>query len=89
MGQYLNMLGESRKSKGLPDREITKPAQAQETIESKPLVPGVLITWLGNDVPAILDCLHREPDGSVWAFVTLLDGWAAINAKFVTVVRPF
>ena len=51
------------------------------------------ITWLGNDGklrgPAEVDAIHHEEDGTVWAFLTLPDGWAAVNTKYVTPVRTF
>lgn len=86
MGKYLSMLGEGGTSPELSGPE-KKASQGQRPVEAEPLVPGDLITWVGNEASAILDCLHTEPDGSVWAFVTLPDGWAAINANYVTVVR--
>jgi hypothetical protein len=52
------------------------------------LHPGSRITWQGADGkprgPAVVDFLHADPDGTVWAFVTLPDGWTAVNAKHVT-----
>jgi hypothetical protein len=88
MGKYLSMLGEDGTLPGLSGRG-KRAHQNEGPIETTLLVPGVLITWLGNETPAVLDCLHTEPDGSVWAFVSLPDGWAAINTKFVTMVRMF
>ncbi len=49
---------------------------------------GCLITWHGADGrqrgPAMVDFLHTDPDGTCWAFVTLSNGWAAVNTKYVT-----
>ena len=88
MGKYLNMLGEGGLTPGISGAE-QKVVGKQGPVEAKLLMPGDRITWLGNEAPAKLDCLHTEPDGTVWAFVTLPDGWAALNAKFVTTVRTF
>jgi hypothetical protein len=46
---------------------------------------GDSITWRGADDtirgPAVVDFLHVDCEGTVWAFVTLPDGWAAVNTK--------
>lgn len=61
------------------------------TLQGVVIQPGCLITWQKSDGipqgPASVDCLHFDEDGSTWVFVTLPDGWAAINARYVTVVR--
>lgn len=88
MGKYLNLLREEGRSSGTSNGEkkcVERPGPGESSL----LVPGVRITWPGNEEPVILDCLHTEPDGSEWAFVTMADGWAAINAKYVTIVRTF
>ena len=49
--------------------------------------PGDRITWGAAGKPrgpAVVDFLHVDSDGTVWAFVTLLDSWAAVNTKHVT-----
>jgi hypothetical protein len=55
------------------------------------LQPGTVITWLSGDGkprgPAPIDFINADHDGTIWAFVTVPDGWAAINIKYVTVVR--
>jgi hypothetical protein len=47
---------------------------------------GDSITWRGaNDTtrgPGIVDFFHTDQNGTVWAFVTLSDGWAAVNTKY-------
>lgn len=54
---------------------------------------GDQITWLSVDGkprgPVSIDFVHTDPDGSTWCFVTLPDGWAAVNAKYVTALRTF
>jgi hypothetical protein len=61
------------------------------TLQQALIQPGFLITWKRFDgiqqSPAKVDCLHFDEDGSGWVFVTLPDGWAAVNTKHVTVVR--
>lgn len=49
--------------------------------------PGDLMTWQrANGLqsgPAMVDFLHSDQTGTVWAFVTLSDGsWAAVNLKY-------
>ncbi|ULA61729.1 MAG: hypothetical protein LZF60_360076 [Nitrospira sp.] len=85
MGKYLNMIREDGKSRGRLDRSRA-PLEKPVLAKTGDLIPGALVTWPGNDAPVFLDCLHTEPDGSVWAFVTMPDGWAAINASFVVAV---
>jgi hypothetical protein len=61
-------------------------AQGPPTIQ-----PGTVITWLSGDGkprgPVSIDFVHTDPDGSTWCFVTLPDGWAAVNMNYVTWVR--
>ena len=61
-----------------------------ETKREGPLTlprPGALITWEGADLTirqGIVNFLHTDADGSVWAFVTMLSGgWAAVNSKYM------
>jgi hypothetical protein len=54
------------------------------------LSPGNSITWEAGGKqrgPAIVNFIHVSEDGSQWAFVTLLDGWAAVNSKYVLTVK--
>lgn len=49
--------------------------------------PGNRITWGADGLqrgPATVDFLHTDPDGTMWAFVTLPAGWAAVNTTYVT-----
>lgn len=55
------------------------------------LHPGSLVTWTRGDGTrqiAFIDCLHTDPDGKQWAFVSWGKNWAAIDATLLTVVRP-
>jgi len=35
----------------------------------------------------MVDFIHIDPHGTVWAFVSLLDDWVAVNTKYVTHVE--
>jgi hypothetical protein len=66
--------------------------RAQRLLTKAPLKvrvcpPTIRITWQRADGtsggPAMVDFLHTDPDGAVWAFVTLGDTWAVVNTKYV------
>jgi hypothetical protein len=86
MGKYLDLiqLAEKIHKQTGTDQE---PTQRQRCpVEVVPLGPGNQITWGADGKqrgPATVDFLHADSDGTVWAFVTLPDGWAAVNAKHV------
>ena len=50
---------------------------------------GRTIIWPGADLSVrhgVVNFVHLDPDGFVWAFVTLPDGlWAAVNMKYAKV----
>lgn len=58
-------------------------------LRSAEIQPGSFITWQGADGkqrgPALVDFFYTDPDGSAWAFVTLREGWAAVNLKYARV----
>ena len=48
---------------------------------------GMVISWERADLSkrrGVVNFLHIDTDGTTWAFVTLVDEWAAVNAKHVT-----
>ena len=54
------------------------------------LDPGALISWGrgdGSRQEGFVDCLHTDDTGTPWAFVSFGKSWAAVNLKFVKVVR--
>ena len=71
--------------------EAVRKHQENEPQPRQQMAPVWQITWLGSDGklrgPAQVDVLHTDEDGTVWAFVTLPDGWAAVNTKYVTALR--
>ena len=87
MGKYLNMIRQAEKTHTQTGQD-KEPVQVQSgPVEALPIVPGTQITWRADGKPrgpATVDFLHADPDGTVWAFVTLVDGWAAVNTKHVT-----
>ena len=74
--------------------------RALELLKKKPLPPdtgstirpGSFVTWRRGDgsiQTGFVDLLHTDDKAVRWAFVSLLDGtWAAVNVKYLTLVRP-
>jgi hypothetical protein len=52
--------------------------------------PGDLIQWqrAGGEQIGMVDFLHLDTDGIVWAFVSIGEAWAAVNLKFAKKVHP-
>ena len=85
------LMGESTLPSTPPDGQgrslgvrIPEPAEQEA---SPTLGPGSLITWRGQDEqtrgPGTVDSLHTDPDGTVWAFVSLPDElWTMINLHY-------
>jgi len=47
---------------------------------------GSLISWTrvdGSVQTGVVDLIHVDDTGTRWAFVTIGEGWAAVNMKFV------
>lgn len=78
MGKYLNMV---RQTKG-----------ASLNNGTAAITPGCLITWQGADLTVrqgVVDFVHTEPNGTVWAFYVLPDGtWGAVNMSSLTKSEP-
>ena len=59
------------------------------TLQEVSIQPGSCITWQRADGklrgPATVNFVHTDPDATLWAFVTLPDGWAAVNTRYATV----
>jgi hypothetical protein len=81
----------------LPDQAATQllkkaPDKVRRVDPLSSIHPGSFITWEGSDLTVrhgIVDFLHTETVGLVWAFVTLADGgWAAVNAKYAKRIDP-
>lgn len=64
---------------------LAKEALRQQK-EAEPVIsPGATIQWEGADLitrQGIVDLIHTDPDGGRWAFVTVGEGWCAVNLKF-------
>jgi len=47
---------------------------------------GSQITWqrAGKAQQGVVDYLHTDADGTMWAFATTGETWAAVNMKYVT-----
>lgn len=73
------------------DSEDFEEREKSLEVLSHDLYPGAWITWPAADLtirgPAHVDFLHRDADGTVWAFVTYQQGWAAVNTKFATLIN--
>lgn len=49
--------------------------------------PGNRITWTrgdGTTLSGLVDDIHVDESGTRWAFVTIGEGWSAVNTKFAT-----
>lgn len=78
-----------------PGKPIDMPDErAKRLIEKAPgkvrviptFQPGSTIAWLradGTRQIGTVDFIHTDEIGARWAFVTIGDGWAAVNMKFV------
>lgn len=75
-----------RDESGLPPhREEPQPDQVGPPIRL--IQAGDVITWQRGDGSvhrASVDFIHVDETGTCWAFVTLGEGWAAINGKYAT-----
>jgi hypothetical protein len=84
VGKYLDIIRRAEAAHKPPDDTPRVSSGPPSTFAH-----GSKITWEGPDGqqrgPAIVDFLHTDPDGSVWAFVTLGEGWAAVNLIYVRV----
>ena len=52
---------------------------------------GAMISWQVAERRrhGIVDFVHRHADGVVWVFVITGEGWAAVNAKFASVITAW
>jgi hypothetical protein len=53
--------------------------------------PGDRIEWQRADCSiqkGVVDLMHVDADGHIWAFVNIGASWAVVNTKFVTVIPP-
>ena len=76
MGKYLNMV---RQAQGESANKSTAVERIQ-TSSSSAITPGCRIIWQGADGmerSGVIDFLHTDADGMVWAFCTLPTGWCA------------
>lgn len=92
MGKYLDKI---RQHEGTQPIETVKAEEAlkqQKALDPiSTIKPGDRVMWQGVDGkgrgPAMVDFVHTNHDGSRWAFCTLSDSWAAVNANFVTMAE--
>lgn len=70
-------------------KRLLAKAPGKVRVVAQPIGPGDRIRWTrgdGTEHHARVDFLHSDPDGTVWAFVTVGEGWAAVNLKFAAKV---
>ena len=74
----------------LPDeraKRLLAKAPGRVRVVHRLIKPGDVIRWTrgdGSEHHGRVDSLHHDSDGTVWVFVTIGDGWAAVNLKFTT-----
>lgn len=64
---------------------IAAPLPSQSPHEAHTVNPGDRIKWqrAGTSQQGLVDFLHCDADGTMWAFCTVPGGnWAAVNVKF-------
>lgn len=77
----------------LPDdraQRLLAKAPGRVRVVPGPIQPNDHITWTRGDGTihsGVVDFVHVDETGTRWAFVTLGEGWAAINLKTVTLVK--
>ena len=90
MGRYLEIIRQIEEAHK-PTESIVGSVHAESTPQPKAPTPGSSITWKGVEGklrgPAIIDFIHTDAHGTKWAFVTLPDGWAAVNMKYARIVE--
>lgn len=68
----------------LPKTVSVSGMSGPDSTESANIQPGSRITWEGADLTVrhgVVDFLHTDADGTVWAFVNMADEcWAAVKA---------
>jgi hypothetical protein len=80
----------------LPDEAanqlLKKAPDKVRRVDKEAIRAGDSITWRGVDDttrgPGIVDFFHIDQNRTVWAFVTLPDGWAAVNTKYALRNQP-
>jgi hypothetical protein len=77
----------------LPDQAATQllkkaPDMVKRVDRVSTIGPGSAISWQGADLTlrkGIVEFLHTDTAGQLWAFVTLPNvGWAAVNLKYAS-----
>jgi hypothetical protein len=70
------------------EMECETKCEGSLTLPKTSIAPGCTITWQGADTKdrsGVVDFLHPDADGTLWAFCTRPDGgWAAVNTKYIT-----
>lgn len=71
-----------------PDDAVSRPHQAG--ISGRLIQPGDAITWQradGSTPCGVVDFIHVDETGTRWAFVTLGEGWVAMNQRVAEIVK--
>jgi len=86
MGKYLDMIRQHERTQ--PEETLT-PLQAIDQAHTVHH-PGDRIKWQRADLSieqGVIDMIHTDDTGTRWAFVTVAEGWAAVNVRFVKGVQ--
>ena len=73
----------------LPDeraQRLLSKAAGKVRLVTPTIAVGSQITWqrAGKAQQGVVDYLHTDADGTMWAFATTGETWAAVNMKYVT-----
>jgi len=73
----------------LPDDKaqlLLERAPGKVRVVSSTIQPGSRVIWVrgnGSAQEGLVDFVHVDEMGTRWVFVTVAEGWAAVNLKFV------
>jgi hypothetical protein len=88
MGRYLDIIRQVEEAAKPVDPHKDAVQKPSQTSDSPSVQPGNRITWQGadgKDRSGVVDFLHTDADGTLWAFCTCPDGgWVAVNTKYAT-----
>ena len=93
MGKYLDLIRQHEGTQPIETVKAEETLNPQKALDPIPaLQPGDRIERERADLTVqhgVVDSLHTDADGRVWAFCTLPDGrWTALNVKYIRKIEP-